>query len=278
MKISCALWFFLFANPDAIDTKFEQVHPPPKLKPIMERSRGQTRAVVLMHGLNLVASKTKVHLAIFHDWQQPKAQLVQTLGKVGDVFAFAYSQNGTLETVSQAPGLTDAIARLKQMGYEEIVLVGHSAGGLIARLFVEDNPEAGVVRVIQVDAPNLGSSWVKADLVAKKDQDPFLRSLTKEERQKSARKRLDKKIPPNVQFLCIVGASSALGDGFVSIPSQWPDDLQSQGIPAIRLNTTHFTVMRSSKIAERLAELASQNIPRWTEETWLARRKQILGN
>jgi len=278
MKLTFAFLCCLLANPEVVETKLEQVHPVPKLKPIMERSPGQTRAIVLIHGLNIVASKTKVHQALFHDWQLPKGHLVQALSKNADVFAFAYAQNAPLTTISQLPALADGVQRLKFLGYDEIILVGHSAGGVLARMFVEDNPQAGVTRVLQVDAPNLGSSWIKIDIVAKKDQDPFLQSLSKDERMKCCLRRQDKKIPANVEFLCIVGASNSLGDGLVSFASQWPEDLQFQGIPAIRINANHYMMVRSQKTAERIAELARQSQPRWTDEERLTRKKLVLGN
>jgi pimeloyl-ACP methyl ester carboxylesterase len=216
-----------------------------------------------------------VHQALFHDWQAPTSHLVQAFGKHADVYNFAYSQNVPVEAVAQQAALANSVQRLRFLGYEEIILVGHSAGGVIARIFVEDNPKAGVTRVVQISAPNLGSSWAKADIV-RKDQEPFLHSLTKEERVKSTLNRQDRKVPANVQFLCIVGSTGNLGDGLVSVPSQWPEDLQYQGIPAYRFTTTHYLVVRTAASAARVAALAVQPQPRWTEEEKNQRRKAIL--
>lgn len=261
---------------DGVETRFEQVYPLPKHKDLPERTPGQRRAVLLIPGLRMHSfSSTRVHQAQFHDWQAHTSHLVQALGKNADVYAFAYAQNVPVETIAEHPALAGSILRLRFLGYEEIIVIGHSAGGIVARLFVEDNPLAGVTRVVQVAAPNLGSSWAKADIV-RKDQEPFLHSLTKEGRGKNSLKRQDRKIPAHVQFVCVVGSAGNLGDGLVSIASQWPDDLQAQGIPAIRFSTTHFFVVRSAASAARIAALACQPQPRWTEAERNLRRKAIL--
>ena len=277
MHFHVVLAICLLGSSEGVDTRFEQVFPVPKIKDMVERSPGQNRAVLLIPGLRMHSfSSTKVHQAQFHDWQAPTSHLVQFLGKNSDVFAFAYAQNVPVEVIAMHPALAKSIQRLRTMGYDEIVLIGHSAGGIVARLFVEDNPNAGVTRVLQVDSPNLGSSWAKADFSVRRDQEPFLHSLKKDERAKVSLRRQDKKIPDNVQFLCVVGSTGNLGDGLVSVASQWPEDLQAQGIPAVRLNTTHFTVVRSAHNAARIAGLAIQYHPRWTEEERTLRRKSVL--
>ena len=68
--------------------------------------------------------------------------------------------------------------RLRQAGYSEVILLGFSAGGVVARQFVEDNPAAGVTRVIQVCAPNLGSPLAKLKSSVGLAQESFLQSLT----------------------------------------------------------------------------------------------------
>src|SRR5262249_26968801 len=148
-----------------------------------------------------------------------------------DVFAFAYTQHTRVENVAQAPALETAVGKLRFLGYEEIVLLGHSTGGVIARLFVEDNPRAGATRVIQVCAPNDGAALAQWNLTVAKEQEAFLGSLTKKQRLLAGELREDKKIPLNVDFLCVVGAAGAAGarsDGVISCKSQWPSDLQKQ--------------------------------------------------
>jgi pimeloyl-ACP methyl ester carboxylesterase len=267
----------LIANPPQVETRFEQVQPVLKPATALERSPGQTRAIVLIHGLRVYPlHRSKVVKPRFHSWQEPGSSMVKALGKQGDVFAFAYGQNASMEEIAVVPALADALGRLRKLGYQDIVVVGHSAGGVIARLFVEDHPDAGVTKVIQVCAPNGGTSWARADIV-RDEQERFLQSLTKAERTLSARKRAHKVIPQRVQFLCVVGSTTGtLGDGLLSRLSQWPDDLQRQGIPALLLPTTHFTVMRSSKVAERLAELVRLPHARWTDEERHRMRKQVF--
>ena len=51
-------------------------------------------------------------------------------------------------------------------------LVGYSAGALIARYFVEDSPDYGVTKVIQVCAPNGGSGWGKLTAGVRQSQEP----------------------------------------------------------------------------------------------------------
>src|SRR5436305_13849202 len=85
-----------------------------------------------------------------HAWVQPKAELVKALAPDFDVYAFGYAQTVPVDAVSLSPGLIAAVGKLKQAGYKELALIGHSAGGLIARQFVERFPAAGVTEVIQV--------------------------------------------------------------------------------------------------------------------------------
>jgi pimeloyl-ACP methyl ester carboxylesterase len=259
-----------------VETKFVQVHPLPRSG--MERTPGRTRAILLLHGVGIhPLNKAKVYEPLFHDWQLPGSVLVKALGRDADVFAHAYSQNARVERVAETPALAQAIAKLRFLGYPEIILLGHSTGGVVARLFVEDHPRAGVTRVIQVCAPNDGSSWAKLNLSVARDQDIFLQSLTKKERLLWGELREDKKIPPGVDFLCIVGATGPRGDGIVACKSQWPADLQKQGIPAVRLATTHLTVLRAPRSVERIAELACADHPRWSAEKVELMRKSIVG-
>jgi pimeloyl-ACP methyl ester carboxylesterase len=277
MLHSLSIIMCLLGTSDGLDTRFAQVYPLPKVKEAMERTPTQHRAVLLIAGLRMHSfSAAKVHQAQFHDWQSPSSHLVQVLGKNADVFAFAYAQNVPVDVIAQHASLAENIQKLRRMGYEEIILLGHSAGGIVARNFVEENPNSGVTRVVQVCAPNLGSSWAKADVTVRRDQEPFMHSLTKEERLKSCQRRQDRRIPPNVQFLCVVGSTGNLGDGIVSISSQWPEDLQAQGIPAARLSTTHFFAVRSAGSAARIADLTFQFSPRWSAEELTQRRKAIL--
>jgi pimeloyl-ACP methyl ester carboxylesterase len=199
-----------------------------------------------------------------------------TLGQQADVFAFAYSQNVAVDEIAGVPLLTNRLRQLRLLGYTDVVLVGHSAGGLVARQFVEDYPDNGVTKVIQVCAPNLGAGMAHLEPGVRKSQRPFLHSLSKDGRAETLRLRVGKKIPVYLPFVSVVGDGAGLGDGVVSRASQWPADLQVQGIPAYRLRTMHFTVMRSPGEIKRLAEIVREPQPRWTSAQ-VAHMKRELG-
>ena len=101
-------------------------------------------------------------------------------------------------------------------------------------------------------SPNAGSSWAAAGAAGNHHGD-FLASLTKDVRQRALKVRGDLRIPAGVEFACIVGTGGINGDGLVSLPSQWSEDLQRQGIPAYPLAANHWLAMRSAKGAELLA-------------------------
>jgi len=59
----------------------------------------------------------------------------------------------------QAAGLSRYLAELrKRHPDEKIVLVGHSAGGVVARLVMVLNPELKVTRLVTIASPNLGTA------------------------------------------------------------------------------------------------------------------------
>jgi pimeloyl-ACP methyl ester carboxylesterase len=258
-----------------VQTRFVQVAPLPKLPGEPIRSVGQERAVILIHGLFVHPfSKDNVERATFRSWQQPDSLLVKRLAADSDVYAFAYGQNDALDEIGDLPDLDACVRRLRRMGYQTVVLVGHSAGGLLARHCAEDHPDAGVSKVVQICAPNGGSWWAHVHAV-RHNQVGFLESLTKEVRRRAADGRADRKIPKETEFACIVGNGALGGDGVVSCRSQWPEDLQKQGIPAFPLSTTHWSAIRSRKAVEKIAELVRDPLPRWDASKVAAVRKQI---
>src|SRR5262245_9665545 len=128
------------------------------------RSPAQARAVVLIHGLGLrPLSREKAHQPALCRWQKPEAAVVRGLAQESDVWAVGYGQNAPVEKV--APMVGREVRRVKALGYKEVVLVGHSAGALVARHIVEDDPQAGVTKALQVCAPNLGSGWAALQAV-----------------------------------------------------------------------------------------------------------------
>jgi len=297
LNASLVIACFLLAQPDpCVDIEFVQVAPQPRDAKQFQRSPGQDRAVVLIHGLRLHPfSTSNVNKAEMSSWQKPKSSMVTTLAKDADVYALAYSQNAALDTIAELPEVVGRVRELKKLGYRDIVLVGHSIGGVLARHLVEDHPELGVTKVIQVASPNAGSTWAKASWGVRKNQEAFLESITHEGREKSLTGRAAKKIPDGVAFVCVVcripitvdaavevgkwdvEVASKRGDGVVSCRCQWSADVQAQGIPAILLDHAHFTAMRSSSTAEALARLIREPPGRWNVEQVNGARMKILG-
>jgi pimeloyl-ACP methyl ester carboxylesterase len=245
-----------------------------------ERSEGKTRAVVLIQGLSMhPISSAKVVRPEYTRWQRPDSTLAKALGRDSDVYAFAYGQNVEVDVIAGEARLREWVWQLRALGYREVVLVGFSAGALIARQFVEDYPAAGVTKVIQVCPPNGGSDWSKAEFAVRSNQAPFLRSLTKGARRAAVERRADRKIPDGVEFVCVVGmmAKGIGGDGVVSAESQWTTDLQAQGVPAVRVAATHLTVMKSSEAIDRIVEFVRAPQPRWSAGAVAVGRKVVLG-
>jgi pimeloyl-ACP methyl ester carboxylesterase len=268
---------WVFASTPAIETQFVQVAPAAVSSNWWDAPT-KTRAVVLIHGLFVhPISKENVSRAHLHTWQKPDSLLVKRLSQDADVFAFSYAQTVTADDIAECPELEKHVQQLRQKGYREIVLLGHSAGGVIARQFVEDHPECGVSKVIQVCAPNIGSGWAKWQTV-RSNQIEFLESLSKPARRRSLSARADRQIPENVEFACIVGTGTVMGDGLVSNRSQYPPDLQKQGIPAYPFNSTHWMVLRSRKGVELTARLVRETQPRWGAKQVEAVRKRLPGD
>jgi pimeloyl-ACP methyl ester carboxylesterase len=227
------------------------------------RSEGQTRAVVLIHGFVMHFRSATVPQPRFRDWQRPGCLLVKRLAREADVYAFAYGQNVPLDEIVKRSSLRADVAGLRRLGYKEIILVGHSAGGLVARHFVEDNPDAGVTRVIQVCTPNCGTPTAKSRVT--RAQQPFLDSLTEEARQACLKARQGKRIPESVDFVCLLanGKNMCSSDGVVPCASQWSEDLRRQCIPVVVMGLSHREPMRSERGAEALARLVHDKQPRW---------------
>jgi pimeloyl-ACP methyl ester carboxylesterase len=267
----------LLAQPPQVESKFEQVLPEPPLGKLFGRTDGQGRAIVLLHGLHLHPfSKENVTRPLMRDWQSANSRLVKELVLRGDVFAFAYAQNVAVDAIATGSSLSASIRMLRDMGYSDIVLIGHSAGGLIAREFTEDNPDAGVTKVIQVCSPNAGSSWAHVSKTVRKNQELFLKSLSKEIRRKVLDARKDRVIPLAVQFAAVVGTAGPNGDGIVARESQWSEDLQSQGIPVVAVHELHMTVMRTAKGVEAISKLVTQDLKRWDGPQVAQARKEVL--
>lgn len=260
-----------------VQTLFVEVCPERDGNDDFRRTDGRARAVVLIHGLKVHPfSESRVRVPKLDDWQEADSDLVEELGKESDVYAFSYGQDAALDVIGAQSDLPDAARRLRDLGYAEVVLIGHSAGGLLARQAVEDHPDCGVTKVIQVCSPNGGAALGNLARGVRKAQEPFVKSLTKEARKAFLEGRAGKRIPESVQFVCIVGDGGGAGDFVVSDDSQWPPELQGQGIPAVQLRTLHFTAMRSDRIGRTIAELVRNDQARWDEERVASARKEML--
>lgn len=289
-------WLVVAQPAPCVEVEFVQVAPRPREAKQIQRSPKQVRAVVLIHGLRLHPfSTSNVNKAEMSGWQKPKSNLVAALAKDADVFALAYSHNASLDTIANLPELVQHLRQLRMLGYRDIVLVGHSIGGVLARHLVEDHPELGVTKVIQVASPNAGSNFAKATWGVRKNQEAFLESITHEGRAKTLAGRAAKKIPEGVAFVCVVcripitadakvevgkvevDLALKRGDGVVSCRCQWSPDVQAQGIPAIVLDHSHFTAMFSKSTAEALARLIREPPGRWNAEQINGARVKILG-
>ncbi len=265
----------VFACPAAdLPTELWQVAPDARGKPILLNNPApKERAVLLIHGLKIhplrPAHATRPEI---HEWQQPTSEIVRTLAKDFDVFAFGYAQTVPLDAVAHSPGLREAVGVIKKAGYKEIVLVGHSAGGVIARLFAECYPAAGVTKVITVAAPHTGSVVANVPVGYSRAQAPFVQSLTPDARMEAGVGKLDDK----VQMACVVCKLKRVdNDGLVNINSQWPEECRKLGIPAVLVPVSHFEAMLSPTSAKVIGDLAREKLTRWSPEE-VEKAKKVL--
>lgn len=265
MPLSVALYVVLFTIPLAeLPTAFRQVVPGPKWLAGNLAGREKDRAVVIVHGLRLQPfHPDRVRHPEFRDFQEPNSQLVRVLSKDSAVFAFAYAQTAPVETIAQSPGLRLSVAQLKRAGYREIVLLGHSAGGVIARLFTEAYPDSGVTKVVTVASPHAGNVLAKLSAGCPRAQVPFVQSLSIEARTKLPHPKLDDRI----QMACVVcKLKVGEGDGLVALASQWPEDCRKQGVPAVLVYSDHWHAMLSEEPVGKIAELVREPLTRWSAE------------
>jgi pimeloyl-ACP methyl ester carboxylesterase len=268
----------LAADPVArLPTDLRRVSPVPAAwwRGVGER---KDRAVILIHGLKLYPVRPhKAAQAEIHEWQEPRAELVRALSRDADVFAFAYAQTLPVDLVPHAPGLRAAVVRCKAAGYREIVLIGHSAGGVVARLFAEHYPD-GLTKVVQVAAPHAGAEVANAKAGYPKAQAPFVHSLAPDPRAAANRasKRL---IAPRVQAVSVVCKLPGVdADGLLTVATQWPPLLQQQGVPAVLVYDSHWTVMRTPAGVRVITELVRDPLVRWSPEQVEVARKVLFGD
>jgi pimeloyl-ACP methyl ester carboxylesterase len=244
---------------------------------ILERK--QDRAIVLIHGLKpQVFQPEKAAFPEPHSFQKPKTELVKALQDDFDIFGVSYAQVGPVDWVAASPQLHEGIKALRFAGYKQIILIGHSAGGIISRRFVELAPDAGVTKVIAVASPHLGSGWAKLPQpMLPKSQIYFINSLLPEVRMELHRDA-ENKISDKLQFCCVVCKLPRFNhDTTVGVDSQWPIDLQKIGIPATLVECNHFDAMKCDKGVRTIVELAKGKLTRWTPEQVEKAQRVLFG-
>jgi pimeloyl-ACP methyl ester carboxylesterase len=266
----------LFVAPEVnLPTELWEVSPDVKARPGWSNTqRFKDRAVLLIPGLKFHPFRPAMATRpILHNWQEPNCDLVRTLSKDFDVYSFGYAQITPLDVVAQSPGLRETVANIQKAGYKEIVLIGHSAGGVISRLFVESYPDSGVTKVITVAAPHNGSELANLKNGYPKVQATFIQSLAPDARLQAATRKIDDKI----EMGCVVCKLKRVdGDGLVNVNSQWPEECRKQGIPYVLVQGSHFDAMIGQAGIKAIGEMAREKLTRWTPEEVDKARKVLL--
>jgi pimeloyl-ACP methyl ester carboxylesterase len=262
-----------------LPTKFWQIAPKFDEAELFKIKPERDTAVILLHGL--MPRPFRTDLAEHpepHSWQKPTGDLVKLLSADADIFGFSYAQTLPVDAIALSRGLQSGIAMIKAASYKQIVLVGHSAGGIIARRFVELYPDSGVTKLICVACPHLGSDWAELpQVVLPKVQVRFIQSLLPEYREQRA-KEWSHSLNRDVQVCCVICKLSRLGsDTVVPVASQWPDQLQQQGVPAVLVGCTHFEAMKSEKSLKAISDLVKGKVTRWAPEQVEQARTALFG-
>lgn len=262
-----------------LPTLFWGITPKVEAEDLATLKPKKDRAVILIHGLLArPIHPDRAKKPEPHNWQKAEAALVKALAEDFDVFGVSYSQTVPMDLVPLAKGLQEGIAALKAAGYKEIALVGHSAGGVIARRFVECHPKAGITKVVAVATPFGGSVWAHLPgFVIPKPQESFIGSMLPNIRKEWLAK-CGCELPADLQFCCVVCKLPRLaGDTVVAADSQWPEDLRKQGIPAVVARSNHFDAMTGEKGIAAIVEVLKGKVVRWDEEQVKEAKKALLG-
>lgn len=253
-----------------IDVPMEMWQVAPDLlgKPArQELHKTKERAVLLIPGLKLHPVRPALAACPeIHRWQHPRGELVRALAADFDVFALGYAQTVAIDVVARSPALRAAVGLLEKAGYRDIVLIGHSAGGVLARLFVSTYPNTGVTKVITTAAPHGGALLARLPFGYPKVQAPFVQSLTPEARRALARP-IDTNPHKRIEMVCVVARLPKLfSDGLVEVDSQWPEECRAAGVPAVLVEINHFEVLMHPASVQQVARLAREKLRRWTPE------------
>jgi hypothetical protein len=82
-----------------------------------------------------------------------------------------------------------------------------------------------------------------------------------------------------LEFVCVVcKLKHSETDGLVFVRSQWPEDLQRAGIPAVLAPVSHFDAMHTAATAKTIAELVRGKLTRWAPEETEKARKVLFGD
>jgi hypothetical protein len=263
-----------------LPSKFWGITPEVLEAELPDLKRKSDKAVLLVHGLlPRPLHPERAEKPDVHNWQEPSSALVKGLAPEFDVFGFSYAQTGGVDSVAMCRGLTDGVAALKKAGYKEIVLIGHSCGAIISRRFVELHPDAGVTKVVSVAGPYLGSVWARLPtFTLPKPQVPFIQSLLPETREEWE-KGWERTVSKDLEFCCVLCKTPRLaGDTVVPLRSQWPEELQRQGIPAVLVPCTHFDAMTCDKGVKAVLEVTRGKVLRWKPEEVAKARAALFGD
>lgn len=235
----------------------------------------KTKAVLCIPGLYPHPLRPeKATLPEMHPWFEPKAPLLAALAGEFDVYAFGYAQTVPIDLVADCNGLRNAVERLRKAGYAEIVLVGHSAGGLVAHHFAERNPKSGVTKVIPVSAPYTGSDLADITLPLPRTQVSYIKSLAPQPRKDAI--AAIKAFPKDIEICCVLCKVSRLpNDIMVGLDSQWPEEVRKQGIPATLVAVNHFEAIKAPQGVTMVADLAKAKLVRW-EQADITKAKEII--
>ncbi len=237
----------------------------------------KSRAAIIIHGLQLHPLRPeKAAKPEMHDYQEAGSALVEGLSESHDVFSWSYGQTIVLDAVAVAPGLRSAVAKLKAAGYSEIALLGHSAGGIIAKQFVDRVPNSGVTKIVIVCTPYYGSDYATINIGLPSTQVSMIKSLLP-----SVRTAITRVMPandPKFEICCVIAKIRGIsGDSLLSLESQWPPELQKQGIPASLVSVNHFDAMKAPQAVATIVELTRDPIVRWTPEQTAKAKAIVFG-
>ena len=119
MSVLILAWALAASRPDAVVCKIRQVTPLVRDWPLCTRSQGRTRAVVLLHGLELPPlHRGDARTPEFDRWQKPGSRLVKGLAAHADIYALArqvpHGRVTTYGAIARALGLPNGA---RQVGW-----------------------------------------------------------------------------------------------------------------------------------------------------------------